>query len=213
MLKVIGIFFITILGISLLPVKLLFRLYREPNLMMFQVEIHVWFIPIPIKLINPMTGLFWHLSQNRPWKRKPPEDLRAVNLSWARFFSRIFRLHKISRGVYRGTVQFIKKIARPVKVRKLHLYTEIGLQDAAETAIAVGLVWGFFGNIYSQMAKFFDMTHTQKELTVMPNFARTNLVVDYSCIFELRMGHIIIVIYQMWKYIRQIWNLLRRVSL
>lgn len=213
MLKAIGLFFIIILGISLLPIKLFFHFYREPNLILIEANICVWFIPIRIKLVNPMTGLFWIFSRNRPWKKKPPEDLRAANLPWARFFARLWRMHKISRGVYLGTFRFIKKIAKPVKVKKLHMYTEIGLEDAAETAIAVGVVWGLLGNIYSQMAKLFDMGSAQNELAVIPNFKRTNLVVvDYSCIFELRMGHIIIVIYQLLKYIRQIWNLLRGVS-
>ena len=213
MLKTIGLSFIIILGISLLPIKLIFHFYREPNLILIEVNIHILFIPVHIKLVNPITSFFWNISLNPPWKKKSPEDLRAANLPWARFFARLWRLQKIFWGVYLGTFKYIKKFIRPIKIKRLHMYTEIGLEDPAETAVLVGMIWCMLGHIYSQMAKFFDLRTTQKEFAVIPIFKGNNLlVVDYSCIFELRMGHIIIVIYQLLKYIQQIRNLFRGVS-
>jgi len=204
---------IVLAGFSFLPVKLYIRFYRAPNEIAVNSHLTVWFIPYRLNIINPMTKAFWNLSANRPWERKPPQDLAAKEIRWFRLFSRINRMQKISRRVWTGTNRFFKRISKPVKIQELNLYTEIALGDAVQTALSTGAIWAMQGFLYTRLAGIFNTTYSHNNLMVIPNFQRSNfLLIDYSCIFQFRLGHIIIIIYQMFRNAGEIYSLIRRVS-
>lgn len=213
MLKMIIIILVIILGISFLPLQIELKIKRQPNDLRLVLLIKIWVISIQLKLNNVVTKIFWNLSRNRPWEKKPREDLQATDIVWKRVFSRLRLLQAIFRTVFLGTMRTLHQIASPIKIKKIYLHTEIGLEDVAHTAIAVGSCWWIWGMIYSQIGRFFNMTSTINDLAIMPNYCRKNLLrMDFSCIFALRLGHIIIVTYYLIINAGSIRKIIRRVS-
>jgi len=205
--------FVILLGLSLFPLKLDIRFRREPNEILLNSRLYFWLVPVEINLINPMTKAVQRMSTNKFWLQVPPEDLQASQVPWRRLLARLVLINKVFRPIARLVNGFFHRICQPVKIKKLFLYTEIGLDDAADTALAVGLIWGLKGLIYSRVADLFNTLESENRLAVVPNFQKPGYVrIDYSCIFEFRLGHIIIVIYHTLRSIGEIRNLLRRVS-
>lgn len=204
---------IAAIGACLLPARLHVRFYREPNVLTVDSRLQVWFIPLRFNLVNPVSKMIWNLSVNRPWRKKPPSEMRAADVRWFRVFARIKQMQKISRDIWRGANRFFMNIGKPVKVRELNLYIEIALEDAAQTAVAAGAVWAAQGLLQARLAQVFNVLHSRRNLMVVPSYSRTNfLLVDYSCIFQFRLGHIIIIIYQMFQNAGEIYSLIRRIS-
>ena len=142
-----------------------------------------------------------------------PADVRTVRVRWANLIFRLKRLRAISRSVWSGANTFFHRIGKPIKIKELSLYTEIAREDAAQTAISAGLVWAAQGFLYTRLAEVFNTCNSRNYFMVRPAYTKTNfLLVDYSCIFQFRLGHIIIIIYQMFRSTGEIYSLIRRVS-
>lgn len=204
---------IAVIALSFLPIRLHLRFYREPNGIAVISHLLFWFVPVRINMVNPVTRFVWNLSVNRPWQKKPPADVRAGKVRWANLIFRLNRLRKISRSVWSGANSFFLKIGKPIKIKELSLYTEIAREDAAQTAISAGFVWAAQGFLYTRLAEIFNTRNSRNYFMVRPAYTKTNfLLVDYSCIFQFRLGHIIIIIYQMFRSTGEIYSLIRRVS-
>lgn len=202
-----------LVALSLFPIKLDVRFYREPNLIILNTKACLWLLPIEINLVNPMTKAIHRMSENSFWYRKTPEDLQAEEVPWRRLIARLRLFSRVGRPIWQLTNTFFHRICKPVKVKRLYLHTEIGLEDAAETALAAGLIWGCKGIVYSRLAALFNTKEAENSLAVVPNYMQPGYVrLDYSCIFEFRLGHIIIMIYYTLHSIGEIRELLRRIS-
>lgn len=205
--------FIVFLGIGLLPVRLSIRLYRAPNEVKVNSRLTFWILPLQINMVNPVTKVFWNLSVNRPWQKEAPPDLPASRVSWRRLFRRSLNVTKIFLPVWQGANRLFLQIGKPIKIRELTMYTEIGLEDAAVTALSVGMAWSLLGAFYSRLGTLFNTRGSQNNIVVVPHFQNEFfLLMDYSCIFEFRLGHIIIIIYHIFHSAGEIYRLVRRVS-
>jgi hypothetical protein len=204
---------IFIVSISLIPLKIKFRFYRKSNDLRLILLLRVWKIPFTFKINNVVTRIFWSLSKNRFWEKETPADLRAKEIIWKNLFSRLLLLRQIVCTVFQGTMSTLHKITSPIKIKRIYLQTEIALQNVAQTAWAVGVLWWVFGLFYSQLGRYFKIAKTANNIAVIPNYQRQNLlVIDFSCILEFTLGHIIIIIYYLCVNAEKIRRLLRRVS-
>ena len=205
--------FFILAGIAFLPARLFISFYREPNKIAVKSYLTLWFIPFRFNMVNPVTKAFWNLSANRPWRMKPPQEIKAGEINWIRFSNRISLFKKVSSQIWKGANRFFKKVGKPVRIRELNLYTEIASEDAAQTALLAGAFWALHGFLYTLLANKFNIQHSRNNWAVIPKFQCTNfLLVDYSCIFQFRLGHIIIVIYQILRSSAEIYSLIRRAS-
>jgi len=200
-------------GFWFLPARLCLFFCRYPDRLIVNSRFVFWFVPLELNLVNPVTKVFWALSRNRPWEGKAPADLPARRIRWQWVLRRIRKAGRIAARAWRGANRAFVKTGKRIALKELNIYTEIGLADPAHTALSAGLVWALWGMAYSRLPAFFDMGSTQSIIKVVPNFSGDNLlVVNCSCIFEFRMGHIIIVIYQLIRQGPEILTLLRRIS-
>jgi hypothetical protein len=70
------------------------------------------------------------------------------------------------------------------------------MADAAQTAIAVGFAWWIVGIFHSWLHGFFNLLGTEKEVKVIPNYQQLNyFLLDFSCILEFPLGHIMIILF------------------
>ncbi len=205
--------FFFFIGMSFLPVKLAVRLLREPNEIKVTMRVSIGIVSFRINWIDPLTKAVWSLSTNRFWEKKPPADLAMKRVRWKRLFLRLNYLNRIFIPVLRHSERLFKKAAGPIKISRLQLVTEFGLQDAAQTALAAGLAWSLLGVMYNGLQSLFVIKPQPNMIMVIPNFKLENFLrLDYSCIFAFRLGHIIIIIYQLLLRTGEISNMLRRVS-
>lgn len=203
-----------VVGIAMifLPMKMYMRFYRGDNTVILTTEMTFWFIPIKVKMVNPVTMMVWNMSQNKPWRKKPPQNLKTEEINWGRMYKRTILFTKVFMKIWEAANNFFRRFRQAIKMKDLKLYTEVGLDDVAHTAVSVGTVWGFIGSVIGQMSSIFDTKKLNPQIAVVPNYqASSLLVLDYSCIFEFRLGHIIIIMYQVLKSAADITLIIRRI--
>lgn len=206
---IIILFFILII----LPIKFGLNIKRKPNQIIIIVTIVFWVIPIRFNIKNPLTKAFFKLSRDRFWKKKTPEDIAMKDISWDRISYRMQMFRVIGGKIFKRSNKLFCKWSKPMKIKELKVHTELALNDPAETALAVGAGWSVLGIVYSALTYYFDLTKTEEDISIIPSFDKINyLDIDFSCIFEFTLGHIIIIIYQLLFCIKDIWKLIRRVS-
>ncbi len=209
-----GVFFLLLLVVVVviyLPLSLSLRLTRKENRIEFSARIKNRFLPGGIEVVNPVTKMIWGLSR-KPFRKpeKSPEDLAAKDVPWGRVLRRILLAAKLNSYIMQGFTRAFAVIGRP-KLATLKLATEIALQDVAETAVSTGLLWSVMGVMHARLATTFDMHDTEGKIEVIPRFEKTNyLHVDYYCIIEFYLSHIIIIVYRILRNIGEIKETLRR---
>lgn len=212
-LKWLALAMIMLIVLCLLPVRVSLRFYRSPTEFNVILRLTIWFFSIMILPQNFLTRFFWSMSKNRFWKKTAPRDLRAREIDWKRMYYRYRLMMIMSRLIFNRANLIFQKIAQPVNIREINLYTEIGLGDAAVTALSTGTLWAAQGYLLNLLGARFNMQKTKKHLSIQPNFQMNNhLLMDYSCIFEMRIGHIIIIIYQMLRKAKLLTHVMREVS-
>ncbi|MDP4125626.1 MAG: DUF2953 domain-containing protein [Bacillota bacterium] len=70
---------------------------------------------------------------------------------------------------------------------------EIGYKDASNTALAAGAFWTMFGFALSRLYKQVKVEVSSPTLIVVPQYKKEGFLCDLKCIFHLRIGHIILV--------------------
>ena len=212
-------FFVTFLisiGIGLLsflPIKLNLIFLRKMNGIKIQAVIWLWIIPIRINMVNPVTSLFWDLSVRKPWRKKPPPDIAAHDIQWLSFIKRTLRVTKVGQRVWHRANMIFARVKEQISIKELAVTAEIGWSDAACTALIVGIFWSMLGCVYSSLTSQFNMLYSKNKFAIVPDFQNERLCnIDASCIFEFRLGHIIIIIYQILRNAKDIYYIVRRAS-
>lgn len=77
------------------------------------------------------------------------------------------------------------------KVHLLHLEVSIGTGDPFSTALGTGGVWTLIGPMLTGLSAS-DRLQTRPEIIVQPDYAEAKVQVDLHCIFQFRLGQIII---------------------
>lgn len=78
-----------------------------------------------------------------------------------------------------------------VKIKKLDLDVTIGTDNAHHTAILTGLCWTVIGIVTSFIHN--NLNLLEKNINIKPDYMGKKLKVDFFCILNARIGHIIIV--------------------
>lgn len=86
----------------------------------------------------------------------------------------------------------LRKLLRSIRFHHLTWSAEIGLGDPAWTGIVTGLLWGINGVVYRVFVSNAGEIKKPPVVSVRPCFNDTCLRLDFHCIFDMRIGHIII---------------------
>lgn len=173
-----------------IPVKFRFHYFRESYVRRVELLVKIWFIPVSYRK-KEMTS--FRISPGYIMKRQP--------------FSALFSARRKAKAV-------LRIITRPIKIKKLCLYTELSLADAAQTAIAVGFAWWLVGIIQSRLQCFVNLLDTESEVKIIPNYRQLNyFLLDFSCILEFPLGHIMIILFYSLLHSRTIRKYAKEVCL
>ena len=113
--------------------------------------------------------------------------IRYIRRGWlARFWpnvpSLLRRINRVKQQFYRG-----------IHCRVINWRIEIGHKDAADTALAAGAFWSMLGFALSYLYRQVTVEVRSPKLVVVPQFKQVGFLCDIQCIFQLRIGHIIFV--------------------
>ncbi len=86
----------------------------------------------------------------------------------------------------------LKSLLKSVRFRHLSWKTEIGLGDPANTGIATGFLWAAKGLIYGIVSRNVGKVDSPPIISVLPCYHNPCLRLEFHCIFDLRIGNIII---------------------
>jgi hypothetical protein len=156
----------------IIPIRIRLHYFRESSVKKTEFQVKIWFIPVYFQK-NDQTTI--PISPGNILKRPP--------------FSAFFPSRRKANAI-------LRIMNRPIKIKKLYLYTELSMADAAQTAIAVGFAWWIVGIFHSWLHCFFNLLGTEKEVKVIPNYQQLNyFLLDFSCILEFPLGHIMIILF------------------
>ncbi len=153
----------------------------------------------------------WHVQYLIPtlqleWEKGPQAEIEQVAIAkgGTRQATKEARIRYIRRAwLFRFWVkiprllQYINRVKqkfyRKIHCKAINWRIEIGYEDAAHTAIAAGTFWTMLGFALSRLYQQVTVDVKCPALVVIPQFKKVGFLCDIRCIFQLRIGHIIFV--------------------
>lgn len=87
----------------------------------------------------------------------------------------------------------IRKYLNRKKIKiQLNIIVKQGTGDAAQTGLICGLIWSAAGIIVAALSRYLELL--SKEVAIVPYFNESIFEVEASCIFHVRLVHIIVVL-------------------
>jgi hypothetical protein len=86
---------------------------------------------------------------------------------------------------------FMRWVTDKIRFERFYWVTRIGLDDAALTAITVGMLWSIKSYIVATLWHKHCCTRAKPVVRVLPAYNREEFHMDFECIFSVRLGHII----------------------
>jgi len=83
-----------------------------------------------------------------------------------------------------------------VKLSRFHWQTEIGTGEPSQTGILVGTAWGLKGFLLSLICRLFT-PGVRPVINIAPSYEKVCFNTFLDCIFEVRIGHIILTGFKM----------------
>ncbi len=125
------------------------------------------------------------VGQQKLVKDKQEEDLN---------FSEVKELYQKGIRFYKRYNQSIQYIHSHIIINEIAWYTEVGLEDAAITAISTGFFWMIKSNLLVLLNKNFNAKEIH--VNVIPYYGGYKFHTSLNCIITLKLGHIIIAGYK-----------------
>ncbi|MBE7065653.1 MAG: DUF2953 domain-containing protein [Ruminococcaceae bacterium] len=113
---------------------------------------------------------------------------------------RLFRLKLGRRGnkkysIFENREKFYKCLEK-YNVSKLEIKGEIGLDDAATTAVSTGIAYTVFSAVYVLIANYINVEKVIFD--IVPNFSKTRISFEFLCIIDVKVVNIIIDVIHVW---------------
>ncbi len=154
-------------------------------------------LKIEVSLLNWRLQKFWpalEMFSQVVGDESPPEKEVVKNIvpGWDQLY-RAYRLMTFFGLSVQDYFQLSGWFLRRIKCRALKWRTVIGLENPAATGIAVGMIWGLKSTLYAKLQRQVQLEPVQSlDIKVFPDFQHQRLQLDFNCIFDFRLGHIII---------------------
>jgi hypothetical protein len=121
-------------------------------------------------------------------------DMKKIKKSYRKFYAMLMAT--------RALKAWMADTARRIRCPELVWNTRIGLGDAAESALAAGVVWGFKAPLVGWFTRYVRMQSIPR-LAVVPLFNEMYVETEFSGTFRMRAGSLLAAL------IRLIWRVVR----
>lgn len=185
--KVLGILLLLGLGLCFLRLSIRLRYGKNTNECLWMTfGIFAGFIRYTAKFpIKGGEGKKEKASSQKSKKEPGPQDKKKRKV---REYPSLQRLLNIG-GTF---LQINKRLLRHVRLSRLFWNTRVGFEDAALTGMAGGILWGIKGLLLSFLERNLDTNKFRAQIKVTPVFCEQEIATEVDCIFDLRVGYIII---------------------
>lgn len=93
------------------------------------------------------------------------------------------------KDIYIKYEPYIKQIKEKLVFNNISWCTEVGTNDAAETAIIVGTIWAIKASAIVFITKSYNLSNVL--INVIPNYNINTFETTIDCIFSIKLGYII----------------------
>jgi len=203
-----AILFLLILSLTKINLRILYRKRGKND--QFSLEISIWRGLVSYKLEIPVV----EVKKTRPDKapgwllRRIPRPAFKVNVETeekdghliieekkkihipgpAWFMTTLINIIRLTKRY--GPV--ILHLFRRIHLRRFYWRTKIGTEDPSYTGFITGLAWGIKGSLVTGMYRLFAPRGAKPLFKVVPDFKNAGFSTVLDCIFEVRVGYIIL---------------------
>ncbi|KJS22505.1 MAG: hypothetical protein VR72_05540 [Clostridiaceae bacterium BRH_c20a] len=215
MAKYLLLFLIFFILTAFIPIQIHFTYKRENNKNKLKVQIKILFITINQSVINPILKIISFIARKKYTSKNIHESMHAQRLperNWGLILKRINIWLPRGIQIISHSVKLTSRILKPIKCKKLNIYTEVGLFDASQTGLAFGSLWAVYSFLISQLSKWMILKRETPIIKIVPDFNNSKLNLEYDCIIAFPLGHIIIVLIQTARFVRLSYHLIKGVT-
>ncbi len=105
---------------------------------------------------------------------------------------RVLDIYKQVMNVYLATEPAYRYMLSTIKLHRFGWCTRIGMWQADQTGVAVGLLWAIKTNSTAYLYRRFKKPLPKPELEIIPVFDARVIATHLNCVFSFRAGHLII---------------------
>lgn len=188
-----------VLGIFLYLIPIKVQIYfKAANDNIFIIKTSIFFITITKKINKPISKILALLSREDYNKGEVQEALNTnifpknADIILKRVMDDIPRFLQIIKST---------KIFKLLRCKKMKLYTEIGLSDAYKTGLIIGALWTITGIILGKLSSSQMLRSKKPKIGLVPIFYTKRVFIEYDCIITFPLGHIILIYYQIVRFL------------
>jgi len=196
---------ITLLMVAFIPMQIHIFYQRINNEDKIKMQIKIFFITLDKSFSAPLAKVLSLLARKKYTRENIEESIKAKKLperNWGLILRRLNIWLPRGIQIFSHALNFTSKIFKPIKCKKLNIYTEIGLFDASQTGLAYGSFWAGYSFLVSLLSKWMILKPETPTIKIVPNFNNSKLHLEYDCIIAFPLGHIIIVFIQTVRFLR-----------
>ncbi len=122
---------------------------------------------------------------------------------------RVIYLYQQVMNIYRATKPAYRYMLSTIKLHQFSWYTRLGMYQADQTGLAVGLLWAVKSNSIAYLYRRLKKPLPKPNLEIIPVFDARVVAIYLTCIFSFRPGHVAITgLMAVWLYLKNRKNIL-----
>jgi hypothetical protein len=201
---------------ALLPTQIHINYRRANNEDKIKIQVKILFITLNKVFSTPLAKILSLMARKKYTPKNFEKSMKADKLpekNWKIIFRRInIWLPRVLQIIFHS-LKLTSKILKPIKCKKLNIYTEVGLVDAAKTGMTIGSLWAVYSFLLSQLSKWVVLKPETPKIQIVPDFNNNSkLHLEYDCIIAFPLGHIIIVLIHTIRFVRVSYHLIKGVT-
>jgi hypothetical protein len=144
---------------------------------------------------------FVNLTEGIQWEQEGPTGEKEVQFNW----EKVQQLKEIYRQ-FKDQIDIIQKYFRlflqKVTCSHFEWSTSFGTGDAAESGVLTGVIWGVKSTLVGMISGMLRWKQPPR-LSVVPYFNQRLLQTYFHSIISFRVGHAIVILFQILREVRQ----------
>lgn len=189
------------MALSIIILIILVFIFTILYFMKVKIELNAQISPASQCMNIQVKTLFSLIKMNKEFPLNKNDSSETDLHSWSNMgeAGNIKILYKKMRPLLRITCVFLKKVT----IQRFDWKSEIGLDDAAASAVAAGFVWSLKGIVLTLIAHHFQIGQPPT-IAVAPNFQRFAAKTEIRCMMVMRAGNTLKTgwkLYRTWKRI------------
>jgi hypothetical protein len=206
---------IFLIFLAFIPIQIHVTYQKINKMTKVRIEVKVFIIIIRKTISTPFAKFFSLLARPKPNLNNIKESLKSNRFperNWNIILRRISTWLPRMVQILNHALKLTALIFKPIKCKKLSIYTKVGFHDPSHTGMAYGSLWAVYSFFISQLSKWMVLRPETPVIKIVPDFNEPKLHLEYDCIIAFPLGHIIIVCIQTVRFVRISSHLMKGIA-